>query len=86
MKKPGQMQPNPNGGEPMKSPLLGIFGGLIALVGLFMSAGTDEGAMFFGGMVFFLFGVALNFWLIACYEHKPKQITPAPSRRIAPAE
>ena len=49
----------------MRAPLLGLFGALVTLSGLFMAAGSHEPAMLLDGMLFALFGVALNFWLIA---------------------
>ena len=52
-------------------PFLSILGILTAVAGLFLAAGTRDGGMFFGGMLFFAFGVLLNFWLIGTADHKP---------------
>ncbi|WP_114393673.1 hypothetical protein [Oleisolibacter albus] len=50
----------------MRAPLLGIAGAIVSVLGLFMAAGpSHEPAAFLGGALFFLFGVLLNFWLIA---------------------
>lgn len=56
----------------MRSPLLGLFGMVVALLGLFMAAWTQETNMFFVGMIFFGFGVGLNFWLISRATHSAK--------------
>ncbi|HYE51538.1 MAG TPA: hypothetical protein VEB20_18205 [Azospirillaceae bacterium] len=49
----------------MKSPLIALLGIVTALIGLFLAAGTHDAGMYLDGMLFFAFGVALNFWLIA---------------------
>jgi hypothetical protein len=49
----------------MRAPLLGVFGALTALAGLSLAAGSRDPAMLLDGMLFMLFGVGLNFWLIA---------------------
>jgi hypothetical protein len=50
-----------------------VLGILLGFVGLFLAAGAKDTGMFLGGMLFCLFGVALNFWLIAQdYRHPPQ--------------
>lgn len=60
-------------------PLLGILGAIIAVLGLFMAGGAHEGGMYFAGMAFFLFGVALNFWLIGTAEPKRHGVPAVPA-------
>lgn len=67
----------------MRAPLLGLFGAVVAILGLFLAAGTKEATMFFVGMVFFLFGVALNFWLIARATAKPAAADSVPTAHPA---
>lgn len=53
---------------------LRMVGALVGFVGLFLAAGAKDQGMFLAGMLFCLFGVALNFWLIAQdYPHHPHQ-------------
>ncbi len=55
----------------VRNVFLRLLGVAMGLLGLFMAAGTKEPAMFLDGMLFCLFGVALNFWLIAQdYPHR----------------
>ncbi|QJE72713.1 hypothetical protein HHL28_06050 [Aerophototrophica crusticola] len=56
----------------MRSPVLGVVGAIIAIIGLFLAAGTHEDGLLFGGLLFFLFGVLLNFWLIARVDYSDK--------------
>lgn len=44
---------------------LRLLGVVMGFLGLFLAAGAKDPGMFLGGMLFCLFGVALNFWLIA---------------------
>lgn len=51
--------------------LFALLGIVLALGGLFVaSAAKDDGA-FVAGMLFTLFGVFVNFWLIAQDDHVP---------------
>ncbi len=45
---------------------------LLALIGLFLAAGTKDAGMALDGFLFFAFGVAVNFWLIARIDFSPK--------------
>ena len=45
----------------------GIFAGLIALVGLFMAAGAQDGPFALAGYLFMAFGVVYVFYLINRY-------------------
>ncbi|MFV3130608.1 hypothetical protein [Niveispirillum sp. KHB5.9] len=57
----------------MSNVVLRLLGVLMGFLGLFLAAGAKDQGMFLGGMLFCLFGVALNFWLIAQdYPHHPK--------------
>ncbi len=67
----------------MRAPLLGLFGAVVAVLGLFLAAGTAEAPMFLVGMIFFIFGVALNFWLIARATAKPSPTDAAPTAHPA---
>lgn len=49
----------------MHNVVLRLLGAGLSFLGLFMAAGAVDPGMFLGGMLFTLFGVALNFWLIA---------------------
>ncbi|MFV3075949.1 hypothetical protein [Niveispirillum fermenti] len=49
----------------MHNIVLRLLGAGLGFLGLFMAAGAVDSGMFLGGMLFTLFGVALNFWLIA---------------------
>ena len=60
--------------------LLGI---AVAAIGLLLAAGTHDGGMVFAGLVFTVFGVALNFWLIAVTDYR---IHPTPAAPALPAE
>ncbi len=54
----------------MNNVILRLVGIALAFLGLFLAAGSKDVGMFLGGMLFSLFGVALNFWLIAqAYPH-----------------
>lgn len=54
----------------MRSPILGLTGALVALFGLFLSAGAVDNELFLAGVVCFGVGVLLNFWLILRYERQ----------------
>lgn len=57
----------------MNNVVLRLLGVLLGFLGLFLAAGAQDQGMFLGGMLFCLFGVALNFWLIAQdYPHHPQ--------------
>ena len=45
----------------------GIVAGLIALVGLFMAGGANDGEFAFAGFLFMLFGIGYIFFLITRY-------------------
>jgi hypothetical protein len=45
----------------------GVVAGLVALVGLFMAGGAQDGEFAFAGLLFMLFGVAYIFYLITRY-------------------
>lgn len=62
---------------------IGVLGALISVLGLFLAAGTHDGEMFFAGMVFFIFGIGLNFWLIGTADHGAGAAARPPA---APAE
>jgi len=49
---------------------LRVLGVALGFIGLFLAAGAKDPGMFLGGMLFCLFGVALNFWLIA-QDYRP---------------
>jgi hypothetical protein len=49
----------------MNRVFLGCLMALLALLGLTMAAKAGDEGMFVAGMLFFLFGVGYNFWLIA---------------------
>lgn len=49
----------------MRKMPLHVLGIILALIGLFAAAGAVDHGMFLGGALFCLFGVGLNFWLIA---------------------
>ncbi|MBP7334504.1 hypothetical protein [Niveispirillum sp.] len=49
----------------MTNIVLRLVGIALGFLGLFLAAGAKDPGMFLGGMLFCLFGVALNFWLIA---------------------
>ena len=45
---------------------------LLALIGLFLAAGTRDAGMALDGFLFFAFGVAVNFWLISRIDFSTK--------------
>lgn len=49
----------------MNNVALRLLGVALGFLGLFMAAGAIDVGMFLGGLLFCIFGVALNFWLIA---------------------
>lgn len=53
-----------------------IFGGcmvLIALIGLAMASRAVDDVIYFVGLLLFVFGVMMNFWLIGRYVGRPKE-------------
>lgn len=66
----------------MRSPMLGLTGALVALFGLFLSAGATDNELFLAGVVCFGIGVLLNLWLILRYERSNSE----PETEAAPAE
>ena len=53
-----------------------IFGGcmvLVALIGLTMASRAVDDVIYFVGLLLFLFGVLMNFWLIGRYVGGPKE-------------
>ncbi len=51
--------------------ILGIIMGLLALVGLVMASQAVDGMFYFTGLLFFLFGVLFNFFLIGKTVGRP---------------
>lgn len=49
----------------MRKMPLHVLGIALAVIGLFVAAGAVDHGMFLGGVLFCLFGIGLNFWLIA---------------------
>lgn len=59
----------------MSNVVLRLLGILLGFLGLFLAAGAKDSGMFLGGLLFCLFGVALNFWLIAQdYPHHARGV------------
>ena len=59
----------------MKNIVLRLIGIALGFLGLFLAAGAKDPGMFLAGLLFCLFGVALNFWLIAQdYPHHTPRI------------
>ncbi len=59
----------------MNNVVLRLVGIAMGFLGLFLAAGAKDTGMFLGGMLFCLFGVALNFWLIAQdYPHGTQRV------------
>lgn len=67
----------------MRTLAFGFVFALVAVMGLFLGAGAHDGHMLFVGMVFFAFGVAMNFWLIARSTSNGDPITGAGMKRAA---
>ncbi len=51
--------------------ILGIIMGLLALFGLVMASQAVDGMFYFTGLLFFLFGVLFNFFLIGKNVGRP---------------
>ncbi|SNS71348.1 MULTISPECIES: hypothetical protein [unclassified Azospirillum] len=54
--------------------IFGIFAVLLALLGMILAANAHDTGMFVGGMLFTLFGVGVNFWLIGHEEDKSSTV------------
>lgn len=54
--------------------IFGIVAVLLALLGMILAANAHDTGMFVGGMLFTLFGVGVNFWLIGYDEDKSSEV------------